>query len=132
MSAPTTTGTTASHCPAAEVARNVDRYLASLKARGKQQVQVELLNGTIVSSKLPFVLPRYEYSYFGQPDAWGGRLSLETGVFNVMRTDGTNTRRANLTLNYERPFTGMLGDLWKVTLHGDAARFRGRTVNINS
>jgi LPS-assembly protein len=88
------------------------------------------LNGTIVSSRLPFVLPRYEYSYFGQPDAWGGRLSLETGAFNVMRTDGTNTRRANLTLNYERPFKGMLGDLWKITLHGDAAAYNASQFDL--
>lgn len=88
------------------------------------------LNGTIVSSKLPFVLPRYEYSYFGQPDAWGGRLSLEAGAFNVMRTDGTNTRRANLTMNYERPFKGMLGDLWKITLHGDAAAYNASQFDL--
>ena len=56
------------------------------------------LNDTIISSKLPVVLPRYEYSYFGQPDSLGGRLSLDANAFNVMRTDGTNTRRAALTV----------------------------------
>lgn len=81
------------------------------------------LNDTIISSKLPVVLPRYQYSYFGQPDAWGGRLSVDTGAFNVMRTDGTDTRRASLTVNWERPFVGALGDLWTVTLHGDAAAY---------
>ena len=34
--------------------------------------------------------------------------------------DGTNTRRANVTLNWARPFVGALGDLWKMTLHTDA------------
>lgn len=80
-------------------------------------------NLAISNSKLPIVLPRYQYSYFGQPNLWGGRLSVDTGAFNVMRTDGTNTRRANLTVNWERPFVGSLGDLWKVTLHGDAAGY---------
>ena len=56
------------------------------------------LNDTIISSKLPVVLPRYEYSYFGLPDSLGGRLSLDANAFNVMRTDGTNTRRAALTV----------------------------------
>ena len=65
----------------------------------------------------------YQYSYFGQPDALGGRFSLDTGDFNVMRTDGTNTRRTSLTMNWERPFVGALGDLWKLTLHGDAAAY---------
>ena len=82
------------------------------------------LNDAIISSKLPLVLPRYEYSYFGQPDALGGRLSLDAGAFNVVRTVGTNTRRASLTINWERPFVGALGDLWKVTLHGDADRLQ--------
>ncbi|HVZ08584.1 LPS-assembly protein LptD [Rhodopila sp.] len=78
------------------------------------------LNDTITDSQLPVVLPRYEYSYFGRQDSLGGRLSVDAGAFNVIRTDGTNTRRASLALNWERPFVGRLGDLWKVTLHGDA------------
>jgi LPS-assembly protein len=80
----------------------------------------QAVSTTIVSSKLPFVLPRYQYSYFGLPDDLGGRLSIDTNVFNVLRNDGTNTRRAALTANWSRPFVGALGDLWKVTLHTDA------------
>jgi len=81
------------------------------------------VNNAITDTKLPLVLPRYQYSYFGQPDGWGGRLSVDTGMFNVVRTDGTNTRRASLTTNWERPFVGSLGDLWKLTLHSDAAAY---------
>jgi LPS-assembly protein len=87
------------------------------------------LNDTIVSSKLPVVLPRYEYSYFGLPDSLGGRLSLDANAFNVMRTDGTNTRRAALTLNWSRPFVGALGDLWKITLHNDAIAYDANAFN---
>ena len=87
------------------------------------------LNDAVVSSKLPLVLPRYEYSYFGQPDALGGRLSIDTSAFNVVRTDGTNTRRASLTVNWSRPFVGALGDLWKVTLHADAAAYDASDFN---
>ena len=81
------------------------------------------INTAITDSKLPVVLPRYQYSYFGQPDAWGGRLSIDAGAFNVMRTDGTDTRRASMTMNWERPFVGSLGDMWKLTLHNDAAAY---------
>ncbi|HVC62634.1 MAG TPA: LPS assembly protein LptD [Acetobacteraceae bacterium] len=87
------------------------------------------LSSTIVDSELPVVLPRYQYSYFGQPDAWGGRLSLDAGAFNVMRSDGTNTRRTSLTVNWERPFIGALGDVWKITLHGDAAAYDASAFN---
>jgi LPS-assembly protein len=89
----------------------------------------QALNSEINSSALPTVLPRYEYSYFGRPDDWGGRFSLTTGAFNVLRTTGTNTRRASLTMDYERPFVGLLGDQWKITLHGDAAAYDASSFN---
>lgn len=87
------------------------------------------LSSTIADSTLPVVMPRYSYNYFGKPDDLGGRLSLNAGAFNVMRTVGTNTQRANLTLDWERPITGPLGDLWKVTLHGDAAAYNANHLN---
>jgi LPS-assembly protein len=87
------------------------------------------LSSTIVDSELPVVLPRYQYSYFGQPDAWGGRFSLDAGAFNVMRTDGTSTRRANLTMNWERQFVGELGDLWTIAVHGDAVGYNASNFN---
>lgn len=81
------------------------------------------LNNVINTSTLPIVLPRYQYSYFGTPDSLGGRFSLSTGAFNLIRSTGTNTRRASLTMEYERPFVGPLGDQWKITLHGDVAGY---------
>jgi LPS-assembly protein len=87
------------------------------------------LTDTITNSKLPVVLPAYEYSYFGQPDGLGGTLSLDTRLFNVERSDGTNTRRASLVMEWARPFTGLLGDLWTVRLHGDAAGYNAGQFN---
>ena len=87
------------------------------------------VSNAIVDSELPVVLPRFQYSYFGQPDALGGRFSLDTNDFNVMRADGTNTQRTAVTMNWERPFVGALGDLWKITLHGDAAAYNATNFN---
>ena len=87
------------------------------------------LNTALITSALPLVLPRYEYSYFGLPDSLGGRFSLSTNAFNVIRNNGTNTRRGALTMNYEMPFGGLLGDRWKVTLHGDAAAYDAAEFN---
>ncbi|MBV8093570.1 MAG: LPS-assembly protein LptD [Acetobacteraceae bacterium] len=84
---------------------------------------------SIAQSELPVVLPRYEYSYFGQVDPLGGRLSADLMSFNVLRPVGTNTRRAGLTLNWERPFTGYLGDLWQITLHSDSALYNATQTN---
>ncbi len=87
------------------------------------------LNTVIDTSSLPIVLPRYEYSFVGTPNSLGGRFSLSTGAFNVIRSVGTNTRRASLTMDYERPFSGLLGDQWKITLHGDAAAYDASDLN---
>jgi LPS-assembly protein len=87
------------------------------------------LNEAIATSPLPIVLPRYIYSYVGTPDALGGRLSVDTNAFNVIRSTGANTRRGALTVNYERPFSGLLGDQWKITLHGDAAAYNASQFN---
>ncbi|MDE2514464.1 MAG: LPS-assembly protein LptD [Rhodospirillales bacterium] len=87
------------------------------------------INSTIVDSELPVVLPRYQYSFFGTPDFLGGRTSLDVGAFNVLRTVGTNTRRANLTWEWDRPFTGRLGDLWTAKLHLDAAGYDASHFN---
>ncbi len=101
-------------------------YLEGFGEGSYSRVDVKAYQGLvseISTAKLPVVLPRYVYSYIGTPDSLGGRTSVDTGVFNVLRDDGTNTRRANLTVNWERPFQGSFGDLWKVTLHGDSAAY---------
>jgi LPS-assembly protein len=89
------------------------------------------LTTSVASDQLPLVLPRYVYSYMGTPDSLGGRLSLDAGMFNIIRDEGTNTRRVNLTLNWERPFQGSWGDLWKITLHGDSAAYDASQFNQN-
>jgi LPS-assembly protein len=89
----------------------------------------QTLNEVIASSTLPSALPRYQYSYFGQPDALGGRLSVDVSAFNVVRSVGTDTRRAALTVNWARPFVGQLGDLWKVTLHSDVIGYDANSFN---
>ena len=95
-----------------------------LDARGYQG-----LSNIVIDSKLPVVLPRYAYNYFGTPDALGGRLSVAAGAFNIARSSGTNTRRASLTADWERPFSGPVGDQWKLTLHGDSAGYDARSLN---
>ncbi len=87
------------------------------------------LNSASASSKLPLVFPRLQYSYFGLPDSLGGRTIVTADAFNVMRTDGTTTRRARLSTTWERPFTGPLGDLWKISLHNDAVAYDALSLN---
>lgn len=119
----------------------VEGFGTGAYARIDARAYQSLSTGSL-SSRLPVVVPQAQYSYFGRPDSWGGRTSLNLDMFNVMRTDGVTTRRARMSLAWERPFTGALGDLWKVTLRNDTIAYDavhlndqptfGRTGRVNA
>ncbi len=89
------------------------------------------LVNSISQARLPYVLPRYQYSFFGEPDALGGRLSFETVDFNVIRQIGTNTQRAGAVLNWQRPFSGAFGEVYGLTLQNVAAGYTATSLNQN-
>ena len=84
------------------------------------------LNSSINQSLLPYVLPRYEYSYFGEPDALGGRVSFDTLAYNIIRDVGTNDQQLGGHLQWDRPLNGPLGTRWNFT-----AWASGVTYNAN-
>ncbi len=81
------------------------------------------LVSSVDDKQLPYVLPRYQYDYFGQRDWLGGRWLFQGGGFNVLRISGTNTQRVNGIVEYELPEVGRLGDVWNVRLHLDTAAY---------
>ncbi len=87
------------------------------------------VNSTVTNSELPFVAPRYQFGYFGLPDAWGGRLSVSSNDFNVLRTIGTNDERANLNAQWERPGIGAWGDVWSLTARVESAAYNAYDLN---
>jgi LPS-assembly protein len=87
------------------------------------------LDETTTTAKLPIVLPRYQYSFVGQPNLAGGSLRLDAGAFNVLRYQGTSTQRTNLSVGWDRPLTGRLGDIWKFTLQVDSAAYVAHGFN---
>ncbi len=89
----------------------------------------EGLATSINQTKIPYVLPRYEYRYFSEPDALGGRIRFDTTDFDVYRGEGTGTRRAAASLDWQRPFSGSLGEQYKVTVHLDAAFYNADQIN---
>ncbi len=89
----------------------------------------QALNTSVSQVLLPYVLPRYSYDFFGTPDALGGRLSFHTEDFNILRDTGTNDQRGAVTLAWNRPFVGSLGDVIGLTLRVDAAAYHATTID---
>ncbi len=84
---------------------------------------------TVAQAKLPYVLPRYEYSFFSEPDLIGGRTKVDLTAFNVVRAQGTNTERAGLSLEWQRPFTGLVGEQYRITLRGTGVAYNAFDIN---
>ena len=89
------------------------------------------LVSSINQARLPYVLPRYKYSYFGEPDALGGRISFDTEDFNILRNTGTNTQRLGSSVRWDRPFENALGQQYKFTIRTDAAAYNATSLNEN-
>ncbi len=87
-----------------------------------------LNQGVIQNSQLPWVLPRFTYAFQGRPDALGGRLSVKTTDFNVFRSVGTSDQRAQLALQWDRPFQNRLGQQWLFTARVDSNVYRATNL----
>lgn len=64
--------------------------------------------------ELPIVLPLIEYDYVSEPDALGGRFSLEPGLAVLTRIKGRDTRRLSMQAGWEAPFIGPIGDTYRL------------------
>lgn len=84
---------------------------------------------SVTQSALPYVLPRYEYSFSGEPDALGGRTTFDVQAFNVLRQIGTNTQRLGTRTQWDRPFAGDFGERYNVTLRLDAAGYVAHSLD---
>jgi LPS-assembly protein len=81
------------------------------------------LASTIIARRLPLIAPFYQYSYAGEPDRLGGRIGLDFDLLNIMRTEGSTTRRAHLSTQWDRPYVDGLGGVWNLMLRLDSAAY---------
>ena len=89
------------------------------------------LTSSINQTELPYVLPRYEYDFFGEPDALGGRFSLMSQSWNILREQGTNDQRVGARLDWERPFTGAFGEVYSFVVRTDTAGYNSAHLNAD-
>lgn len=87
------------------------------------------LTSSVIAAQLPVVMPYWQYSFAGERDRLGGRVGLDLDMFNLMRTQGTTTRRARMSAQWERPGVGLLGELWRVALRLDSAAYSAIQFN---
>jgi LPS-assembly protein len=87
------------------------------------------LNALVTQSELPYVLPNFQYSFFGNPDVLGGRLSFDTQDFDVLRDQGTNDQRLAGRITWTHPFSGLLGEQYLVTAQATGAAYHATTVD---
>ncbi len=87
------------------------------------------LNSSIAQTSVPYALPRYLYSYQGEPDWLGGRTSFDTEDFNVLRQQGADVQRAAARVAWDRPFSGLLGEQYLFTAEVRAAAYNANVLD---
>lgn len=88
-----------------------DRNYAAINAYGFQGLRQSDDQGLI-----PIVLPLAEAELLSEPFFGGSRMTLDTSLIALTRTDGLDTRRASLTGGIEKPFVGPIGDRHRLRL----------------
>ncbi|HLJ65136.1 MAG TPA: LPS assembly protein LptD, partial [Stellaceae bacterium] len=80
------------------------------------------LHAGLGDSGEPIVAPIASYVATSDPDALGGRWSLDSNALNLLRLTGTDERRLSLGPQWRLPFDGLIGDRFTFTasLRSDA------------
>jgi LPS-assembly protein len=109
-----------------------DAYLEGFGPGSYARLEADTYQGLVASvtqSDLPIIAPYGVYDFVSDPDQFGGRLSVNASVFNVLRDVGTNTRRAAATGGYSLPFQGPLGQLYTARVQLIAAGYQATALN---
>ncbi len=83
------------------------------------------------SAEEPYVIPIYDFNYSGKRDRLGGFTSFDFNALNLMREDGTDTRRVSLRPRWDRPFQGAFGELYTASVSLAADGYHGEDVQRN-
>lgn len=83
---------------------------------------------------IPFVAPMLDYFYAGQQDGLGGRTNVHLNGVVLTRENGINTRRMSARAQWDRPFTGPIGDIYTLSaaLWGDGYQVEDLELNGTS
>ena len=63
----------------------------------------------------PTVLPKIQYSFMGEPDAYGGRFQLDASALSLTREAGADSRKLSLAGGWSLPYYAPAGDAYTLT-----------------
>ena len=100
-------------------------YLEGFQPRAMTDVNAYIfqpLTPGLGDSTQPIVLPVANRYWQSEPDKFGGVLSLNANLLNIVREVGTQTRRLSLGSGWDKVFRDGIGSQYKLTLNvrGDA------------
>lgn len=83
------------------------------------------LRSTDLQSRIPFILPKLEYSYIPVDKVGGGSLRLDLNAVSIGRDNQRNDQRGTAEVNWKRPAILGNGQIWTLVLdaRGDAYHF---------
>ncbi|NQV98071.1 MAG: LPS-assembly protein LptD [Rhodospirillales bacterium] len=67
------------------------------------------------ADQIPVVLPLVDFNYVGDKDRFGGSTNLDFNFLALTRQDGLDTRRLSARSHWQRPFVGLLGDVYNIS-----------------
>lgn len=76
----------------------------------------EGLRSTDVASRIPYVLPKVEFSLIPNGKVLGGSLRFDVNGVAIGRDSGRNDQRLTGEFNWKKPFVDGLGQIWTVVL----------------
>ncbi len=99
-------------------------YVEGFSGRNYARMESYLYQGLSKNDdpgKAPVVLPVAELRRVGEPGSQGQYWSLDAGMLDIYRGEGTDTRRLSSRLAWNLPYTAPAGDKYKLTaeLRGD-------------
>ena len=83
------------------------------------------LRSTDITSRIPYVLPKLEFSYIPVDKVAGGSFRLDLSGVSIGRDDQYNDQRGTAEVNWKRPAILGNGQIWTLVLdaRGDAYHF---------
>ncbi|MCP5364676.1 MAG: LPS-assembly protein LptD [Hyphomicrobiales bacterium] len=74
------------------------------------------------NNEIPVVAPKLDYYYLSGIDPLGGRTNIQFDTAAFTREDGGDNQRVSTRADWELPFVGVIGDVFKVSagVWGDA------------